>query len=211
MSAKKQTDDLPPRTQIALSRPDVSAREAVGIISDHAGNRIRQTKAFSVAIAGAADVNGRLSIAVGAWDVRFLTSQLDQYIYARLFANGNLSFTLVSMWDVPPPGFALDSEWIDSTLAADVIKNEPLPATMGERYSLFLSLRFVADIGLFWEVRRIYTEPANNLYVTQSFGINASNSVIAAETVEVKKAGILVESRYRHRLDDGEWIDKLEH
>ena len=86
------------------------------------------------------------------------------------------------MWDVPPPGFALDSEWIDSMLAADVIKNEPLPATMGERYSLFLSLRFVADIGLFWEVRRIYTEPANNLYVTQSFGINASNSVIAAET-----------------------------
>jgi hypothetical protein len=211
MSAKKQTDDLPPRTQIALSRPDVSAREAVCIISDHAGNRIRQMKAFSVAIAGAADVNGRLSIAVGAWDVRFLTSQLDQYIYARLFANGNLSFTLESMWDVPPPGFALDSKWIDSTLAADVIKNEPLPATMGERYSLFLSLRFVADIGLFWEVSRIYTEPANNLYVTQSFGINASNSVIAAETVEVKKAGILVESRYRHRLDDGEWIDKLEH
>src|ERR1700733_2726107 len=113
MSEKKQTDDLPRRTQIALARRDVSAREAVGIISDYAGNRIRQTKAFSVAIAGAADVNGRLSIAVGAWDVRFLTSQLDQYIYARLFANGNLSFTLESMWDVPPPGFALDSEWID--------------------------------------------------------------------------------------------------
>ena len=209
MSKKRQTDDLPRRTQIALARRDVSAREAVGIISDHAGNRFRQTKAFSVAIAGAADVYGR--IAVGGWDVRFLTSQPDQYIYARLFANGNLSFTLESMWHVPPPGFVLDSDWVDSTLAADVIKNEPLPPTMAERYSLFLSLRFVADIGLFWEVGRIYTEPANNLYVTQSFGINASNSVIAAETVEVKKAGILVESRYRHRLDEGEWIDKLDH
>jgi hypothetical protein len=211
MSAKKQTDDLPPRTQVTLSRPDVSAREAVAVISEHAGNRFRQTKAFSVTIAGAADLNGRLNIAVGGWDVRFLTPQPDKYIYAQLFANGNLSFTLESMWDVPPPGFALDGEWIDSTLAADIIKHDPLPPAMGDRYSLFLSLRFVADIGLFWEVRRIYTEPANSLYVTQSFGINASNSIIAAETVKMKKAGVLVESRHRNRLDGGVWIDKCEH
>jgi hypothetical protein len=162
-----------------------------------------------VAIAGAADVNGRLDIAVGGWDIRFLSSQPDQYIYARLFANGNLSFTQESMWDVPPPAFALEGEWIDSTLAADIIRNESLPPTMGEHYSLFLSLRFVPEIGMFWEVRRIYTEPENSLHVTQSFGINASNGDIAAETVEMKKAGVLVESRYRHRLHDGDWIDKL--
>jgi hypothetical protein len=62
---------------------------------------LRRTKAFSVTIAGAADVNGRLDIAVGGWDVRFLTPQPDQYIYARLFASGNLSFTLESLWEVP--------------------------------------------------------------------------------------------------------------
>ena len=211
MSAEKQIDGLPPRTRLTLSRPDLSAREAVAIITDHAGNRIRQTNAFSVAIAGAADVTGRLNIAVGGWDVRFLTSQSDQYIYARLFANGNLSFTRESMWDVPPPAFALNGEWIDSTLAADIIKNEPVPPTMGEPYSLFLGLRFVTVIGLVWEVRRIYTESVNSLHVTQSFGINASNTDIAAETVEVKKAGILVESRYRNRLSDREWLNKLEH
>jgi hypothetical protein len=211
MSAKKQTDNLPLRTRIALSRPDVSAREAVSIISERAEDSIRQAKAFSVTIAGAADVNGRLNIAIGGWDVRFLTPHPDQYIYARLFANGNLSFTLESMWDVRPRGFALDCEWIDSTLAADVIKHEPLPPMMGERYSLFLSLRFVIDIGLFWEVRRIYTEPVNSLHITQSFAINASNSDITAESVEMKKAGVRVESRCRGRLDDREWIDKLEH
>lgn len=210
MSADKQIDGLPPRTRLTLSRPDLSAREAVAIITDHAGNRIRQTNAFSVAIAGAADVTGRLNIAVGGWDVRFLTSPSDQYIYARLFANGNLSFTRESMWDVPPPAFALNGEWIDSTLVADIIKNEPVPPTMGEPFSLFLGLRIVTVIGLVWEVRRIYTESVNSLHVTQSFGINASNTDIAAETVEVKKAGILVESRYRNRLSDREWINKLE-
>jgi hypothetical protein len=211
MSAKKQTDNLPLRTRIALSRPDVSAREAVSIISEHAEDSIRQAKAFSVTIAGAADVNGRLNIAVGGWDVRFLTPHPDQYIYARLFANGNLSFTLESMWDVPAPVFALDGDWIDSTLAADILREEPLPPAMVERYSLFLSLRVVAAVGLFWEVRRIYTEPANNIYLTQSLGIDASNGVVAAETVEMKKAGVLVESRYRDRLNAREWVNKLEH
>jgi hypothetical protein len=192
-----------------LSRPDLSAREAVAIIVNQAGNSLRDTKAFSVTIAGAADVNGRLNIAVGGWDIRFLTSQPDQYIYARLFANGSVSYTRESMWDVPPPAFALDGEWIDSTLAAEIIKEEPLPPTMGEAYSLFLSLRFVTDIGLTWQVRRIYTEPANSLHVTQSFGVNASSSDIAAETIEMKKAGVLSESRHRNRIDDGEWVDNL--
>jgi hypothetical protein len=84
MSAKKRTDGLPPGTRITLSRPDVSAREAVGVIADHVGNRIDLTIAFSVTIAGAADINGRLNVAVGGWDVRFLTAQPDQYIYAWL-------------------------------------------------------------------------------------------------------------------------------
>ena len=194
-----------------MSRPDVSAREAVGVIADHVGNRIDLTIAFSVTIAGAADINGRLNIAVGGWDVRFLTAQPDQYIFARLSANGNLSFTLESMWDVPAPVFALDGDWIDSTLAADILREEPLPPAMVERYSLFLSLRVVAAVGLFWEVRRIYTEPANNIYLTQSLGIDASNGVVAAETVEMKKAGVLVESRYRDRLNAREWVNKLEH
>jgi hypothetical protein len=211
MSAKKHTDSLPPRTRITLSRPDVSAREAVGIIADHADNRIDPTKAISVTIAGASDINGRLNISVGGWDVRCLTAQPDQYIYARLSANGNLSFTLESMWDVPAPVFALDGDWIDSTLAADILRKEPLPPAMVERYSLFLSLRVVAAVGLFWEVRRIYTEPANNIYLTQSLGIDASNGVVAAETVEMKKAGVLVESRYRDRLNAREWVNKLEH
>jgi hypothetical protein len=210
MSAKKHTDSLPPRTRITLSRPDVSAREAAGIIADHAGTGIDPTKAFSVTIAGAADINGRLNIAVGGWDIRFLTAQPDQYIYARLSANGNLNFTRESMSDVPAPVFALEGDWIDSTVAADIIRQEPLPPAMVEGYSLFLSLRVVTAVGLFWEVRRIYTEPANNIYLAQSLAINASNGVIAAETVEMKKAGVLVESRYRDRLNAREWVNKLE-
>jgi hypothetical protein len=211
MNAGKQTDWLPSRTHLTLSRPDVSAQEAVAIISDHAGDKIRQMKAFSVAIAGAADVKGRLNVANGAWDVRFLTSLPSQYVYARLFAGGNLSFTLESMRGVSPSGFELDGDWIDSTLAADSVKNESLPSAMGDRYSLFLSLQFVVDLGMVWEVRRTYSEPANRVLVTQSFAVNAANSDVAVEALEIKKAGVLVESRYRNRLDKGEWIDKLGH
>jgi hypothetical protein len=62
-----------------------------------------------------------------------------------------------------------------------------------------------------WEVRRTYSEPANRVLVTQSFAVNAANSDVAVEALEIKKAGVLVESRYRNRLDKGEWIDKLGH
>jgi hypothetical protein len=71
MSTEAQTNGLPARVRLTLSRADVSAREAVAIIADHAGNTIDLKKALSVTIAGAADVNGRLNIANGAWDVRF--------------------------------------------------------------------------------------------------------------------------------------------
>jgi hypothetical protein len=138
-----------------------------------------------------------------------LASQPGQYICARLFSGGNLSYTAESMYSPPPPPFALHGEWIDSSLAADNIMKQPLPTMMGECSVLFLDLRFVADVGMFWEVRRSFSEAASSLRVTQSFLINASNNDVAAETVSITRAGVLVESRYRNRLDDSEWIDKL--
>lgn len=201
-----QASDLPPKSRLTLARPDLSAKEAVAFITAHAGDAIRRLQAFSVTIAGAADAGGRL--ATGAWDVCFLTLEPDQFIHARLFENGTLSFALQSMRDRPPPAFDLEGDWIDSTLAARAIENEPLPPSMGEHHSLFLSLRSVTDSGLFWEVRRIYGEPAKGLQVTQSFGIDASSGDIAVEAIEIQEAGVVVESRYRRPLEGGKWIDR---
>jgi hypothetical protein len=84
--------DLPERISLVLVRPDLSAREAVAFIVEHATPSIRSLPAFSVSIAGAADLHGRLHPQAGMWDVRFVAPEPGNYIYGRLAASGFLSF-----------------------------------------------------------------------------------------------------------------------
>jgi hypothetical protein len=63
-------EDLPQQRSLPLVRPDLSAREAVPLIVEHATPSIRSLPAFSVSIAGPADLQGRLHPQAGMWDVR---------------------------------------------------------------------------------------------------------------------------------------------
>jgi hypothetical protein len=41
-------------------------------------------------------------------------------------------------------------------------------------------------------------------------GVNAADRVVAAESIELQKVGVVIESRYRDRLDGyGEWTDRV--
>jgi hypothetical protein len=201
--------ELPEQRKIELVRPDLSAREAVVLILEHATPSIRCLPAFSVSIAGAADVLGRLVPAIGGWDVRFQVGDI-QYVTAALYSNGNLVYRLEEMLVLPPPAFSLNSAWIDSTAAAEMMCREPLLAGMPEKYSTFLKMRMVEGVGLCWEVRRSGHEPGNGLHCSHSIGVNAANGDVAAETVDLRRAGVLIESRVRSRLDGcGKWIDRM--
>jgi hypothetical protein len=204
MSSDKRNDRLPATASLRLLRPDLSAREAIAEISHNTRDQGLPTRAFLVTIAGGADLDGRLHVGTGAWDIFLSQTRPDEYIHTRLFFNGNLSFARELWYGSPPPAFDLGREWIDSTIAADIIRSQSFPATMRERYSLHLRLQLVAAMGMLWQVNRVYSEPENSLVVTQSFGINATDGKILTESVIAKRAGIVVESTHRETLESAE-------
>ncbi len=202
--------DLPERRLLPLVRADLSAREAVALIVEHANSSIRRLPAFLVSIAGPADLQGRLHPQAGMWDVRFVAPEPGYYVCGSLAAGGFLSFSLHQMWGPPPLPFEVTGEWMDSTAAAERVRSEPVLPGMVEPFSLFLSMQRVEEVGLAWDVRRFSVDAASRMSYAHSFGVNASDGELAAETVEVQRAGKVVESRSRTRLDgDGEWVDRM--
>jgi hypothetical protein len=81
---------------------------------------------------------------------------------------------------------------------------------MPERYSVFLQMQRVDDVGLVWEIRRSGHDPGNGISCSHTLGVNACNGEVAAESVERRRMEAIVESRIRSRLDGyGEWVDRL--
>jgi hypothetical protein len=204
-------DPLPARISLKLPRPDLSAREAVEVIHAHSADLIRSRHAFYVSSAGAADVRGRLATGVGAWQIGLRNSSTDSGTLLSLTHGGVLSIQNHSMSGVAPPSFSVDSAWIDSTRAIRIIEREPLPDRMGDRYSIFMSLKRVDDLGLFWEVRRSYADPPTGLYITHSFAVHAASNDIIVERIRQEIGGRLVESRHRRGRGADDWMDELQH
>jgi hypothetical protein len=202
--------DYPPtRIPLKLSRPDLSAREAVDVIRAHSADLIRSRHAFYIASAGAADIRGRLAIGVGAWQIGLRNSSIGDRTLLSLSHSGVLNIRKHSTSGDAPPSFAVDSTWIDSTLAINSIAMEPLPHHMGDRYSIFMCLKQVDDIGVFWEIRRSYADPPVGLYTTQTFAVHATSGDIVAERIRQRIKGTLVESRCRQSRGADDWIDEM--
>jgi hypothetical protein len=207
MTSREEPSNLQPPTKLDLVRPDLSAREAAILIREHAPAGVRDLPVFLVAIAGAADANGRLNVNVGGWDVRFALPDPGSCIRAWLFANGNLSFSRDAIWRMGSTTFSLADEWIDSTRAAEAVIEEALPEGMPTSVSVFMQMQMVETIGLFWEVRRTAFNPP--MHFSHSLAVSAATGAIVAETFEQSQAGIAVESRHRSRLDGvGEWVKR---
>jgi hypothetical protein len=173
--------DTPGRIPLKLSRPDISAREAVEIIRAHSADLIRNRSAFYIASAGAADISGRLAIGAGAWQIGLQNSSAGNATVLSLADSGVLSIRNHATSGGAPPCFVVDGAWIDSTLAVDAIAMEPLPQHMEEGYSILMKLRQVDDVGVFWEIRRSYANPPTGLSITQTFAVHATGATLSAK------------------------------
>jgi hypothetical protein len=202
--------DPPRRIPLKLSRPDISAREAVAAIRAHSPDLIRNRSAFYIASAGAADISGRLAIGTSAWQIGLRNSSAGNATVLSLADSGVLSIRNHATSGGAPPCFVVDGAWIDSALAVNAIAMEPLPQQMEEGYSTFMKLRQVDDVGVFWEIRRSYANPPTGLSITQTFAVHATGGDIVGEIFRQELSGTLLESRYRRGRGAGDWIDEMQ-
>lgn len=192
---------------VDLPRPDLSAREALGLIRAHALDAHPAWEGCMLFSEGAADKNGRLTANVGGWLVAYRAAAEPEVVRATLYCWGKLVFRQSAAWVKHGPMFPLDSEWIDSTAAAEIIAREPLIHGMDANNSLSLSLRVVQDIGLFWGVTRHFRDTSTQIATNHSFGIDARRGDIAVETLErIDQRGMRQRSR-RDRLNGTGWQD----
>jgi hypothetical protein len=200
--------DLPVRAQLELARPDLSAREATNLIRVHSPVGLVDLPVLLIGIAGASSVRGRLNPAVGVWDVRFALPGRGGRIGVSLSARGGLNFQRTHhLWGDGSPTFLLEDYWIDSTAAAEVALEVPVPEGMPMYDAVFMKMRKDDTVGLFWELFRTAFNPPT--HYSHTLIVSATTGAIVAEIFERKHAGTVVESRYRSRLDSvGQWISR---
>jgi len=190
---------------VDLPRPDLSAREAVELIHAHAVHSQPNWEGCVVSSEGAADKSGRLVPEIGGWLVIYSPASSANLIRATLYAGGNIVLRQSIAVDEPPPLFQLDTRWIDSTVAAEIICQEPLVEGMEDNFGFSLSLQAVPDLGLFWQLTRHCFERAANCALSHQFAVDASLGEIAAEVVQRISPRGVVQRRRRDRLNGGDW------
>jgi hypothetical protein len=193
------------KVKVDLPRTDLSAREAVNLIrplatgaeSPWRGNRIR--------VDGAADAAGRLLASVGSWVVSYKSGVGPGFVRASVGVWGMLNLRAHNELVVPELLFFLDADWLDSTAIAAIIAQEPLAEGMAENYSCGFQLENAPEVGLIWEVKRMFRDPSTGIALHHSFGVEANSGVIAVEGVVRFSADGTAERRRRDRIQGGGW------
>jgi hypothetical protein len=194
-----------PVAELSLPRPDLSAREAVTLIRPHAKDAEPDWRGCMINSEACADRDGRLTLGMGSWLVGYRSAS-GSIIRATLGTTGHLFTQKSASLVEPPPLFALDSEWLDSTVVAEIVGREPLVEGMQENYNLHLNLQSVADIGLFWQITRGFFNQTAKHSISHSFGVDARSGDVTLEWLERSdhQTGKKHKSR-RDRLNGGDW------
>ena len=198
---------LPPRRKLELPRPDLSAREALGIVRPFAQNLEGEGWCMaSLESYGGVDRDGR----AGNFAWRFAYAKLGTFavIHTALSHSGNLSFSA----GIPPAyllgalsaRLALPDDWLDSTQIADIIASEPLAEGLDDKYSLTMRLWPQEGAPFHWKVTRTGVHHPGLTW--QDFEVEASTGRINVETYRRVERNQTVEERWRSRTDGaGEW------
>jgi hypothetical protein len=193
------------KVKVDLPRTDLSAREAVNLIRPHATGAETPWRGNRIRVDGAADASGRLLAGVGSWVVSYKSVAGPGFVRASLGVWGILSLRAHNELVAPELLFFPDADWLDSTAIAAVIAQEPLAEGMAENYSCGFQLENVPEVGLIWEVKRMFRDRSTGVALHHSFGVEASSGVIAVEgLVRISAAGI-AERRRRGRIQGGGW------
>jgi hypothetical protein len=125
---------LPPSRQIALPRPDLSAREALILIKPFMAQFEPPWHLASLGSYGFIQVDGR-----GDWRPSYRYAASDDVIHVPLIANGavgRLSFQGQTMPAHAMSGVQeavpLSDEWLDSTDVAVIVARQVVPEGLGE-------------------------------------------------------------------------------
>jgi hypothetical protein len=185
----------------------LSAREGVKLIHAHAVDSGPDWQGCMVSSEASANKNGRLVAGVGAWLVMYRAASGANLIRATLYSGGNVVFRKSTALVEPPPLFLLDTQWIDSTVVAEIVRREPLVEGMEENFGFTLALQAVPDLGLFWQLTRHCLVRPANIALSHQFGVDARHGEITVEVVQrVGPTGVM-QRRRRDRLTGGDWQD----
>jgi hypothetical protein len=205
---------LPPARKITLLRPDLSAREALELITPFVGSFSTAWRLVGVFGGGRLKQSGRLEPGVGVWQFTYMdpNNRNDDVIGVWLFFNGNLSFhgqsaigPVTSVRSGPHP---LVGSWLDSSDIAEIIDGEPRPDGIDEDYSLSMALRPVDCAPLVWEATRLSVgHPQGSGTVRHVLVVDAATGGVVFETLERREHGKIIQARQRRRWEGGAWED----
>ena len=173
-----------PIAELSLPRPDLSAREAVTLIRPHAKDAESDWRGCTIASQASAEKDGRLTLNLGSWLVAYRSAPSGSIITATVGTTGRLFTQMSASLIEPPPLFSLDSEWLDSTVVAEIVSREPLVEGMQDDYSLHFKLQAVGDADLLWEIRRDFFNQMAKHSISHSFGVDAHRGNVMLESLE---------------------------
>jgi hypothetical protein len=205
---------LPPARKIALPRPDLSAREALELITPFVGSFGTAWRLVDVFGGGRLKQSGRLEPGVGVWQFTYIdpSNRNGDAVRIWLFFNGNLSFHGQS--SLGPVTFGrsglqpIESNWLDSSEIAEIVDGEPRPDGINEDCSLSMSLRPIDGAPLMWEITRLSVgHPQGSGTVRHVLVVDAATGGVVFETLERREHGKITQARQRRRWERAEWED----
>jgi hypothetical protein len=195
---KPKHPPLPPRKQLELPRPDLSAKEGLRVVRAALGEAGLDLVPIGLRLAGAADLGGRLSLGTGAWEVLFWWEEGSIAVETWIFSNGNFGAEYVAkpFWmQVPPP---IEEPWVDSTVAAAAVSREPVLPGVKAKDDLFLRL-VEKSRRRFWEVERHAYDVETATVRAHTFLLDIERADVLVERFKLIKGRATVESWKRIR------------
>jgi hypothetical protein len=195
---KRKHPPLPPRRQIELARPDLSAKEGLKVVQSALREADLDLVPIGLTLAGAADLAGRLRLGTGAWQVLFWWEERSVAVQTWIFFNGNFGaeYVVKPIWErVPSP---IQEPWVDSTVAAKAVSKEPVVPGVNAQDVLFLSL-VDKSRRRFWEVVRSAYDVETTTARTHTFLLGIERADVLAEHFKLTKGATTVDSWQRVR------------
>jgi hypothetical protein len=190
---------LPPAREIALPRPDPSAREALAVL-DATMTRFRPAwHLASVSSHGHLTAEGR-----GWWRVSYRFGDTGDVIHAHLVATGGRPRVYYGADSDVPAAPQLPADWLDSIEIAGIAGSLPVPDGL-ERASLWsLQLAPRREMPLFWEAGWGTRDPDSE-FSTWTIEVDAKDGRVIAETLGRRHHQLTYTAR--RRPAGGAWED----
>ncbi len=200
---------LPPRRTIAVPRPDLSAREALQLLTPFMRGLGPAWTLASLFGGGNLTSGGRLAPGVGLWQFSYVDTRrpLADSLSAWLYFNGSLSFHAQGPGPSTPENLRLlEADWLDSADVAERLRAEPSPEGFGAESGLTMMLQPVEGSRLYWQATRTSIARDEQFLISRHVLIaDAMNAEVLFETFEQTRQGRTILARQRRRWEGGDW------